>query len=303
MGVASLERILRADPGDLGTWRAYGELLRERGDARGRLIELDLRLACEVRDDRRRALRAEIELLTQEHREHWDAELPEGVQAVARLHGFATKVVVAWEPEAPARIAEALAGGFVTGLRIRPGSAAEEADARYFDDEPDFDEHDMPLPPPPHEADALADLDFGGIRELDLSYFRFADPGARCLAAATSTGHIDTLDLRYCEIGDDGMAALAASPNFAHVRRLHLQRNRITGDGVRELARFERLQDLDLRYNRIGADGAQALAEAPFAGSLRRLLAHRQDVTDAGVRILASATGFSSALRSFWRSV
>ncbi|GCD95622.1 hypothetical protein EHYA_03297 [Embleya hyalina] len=298
-----MERILCADPGDLGTWRAYGELLRERGDARGRLIELDLRLAREDRDDRRRALSAEIELLTQEHRERWDAELPAGVQAVARVHGFATKVAVAWEPEAPARIAEALTSRLVTGLRIRPGSAAEEADAEYLSDAPDFDEHDMPLPPPPHEADALADLDFGGIRELDLSYFRFADPGARHLAAATSGGRIDTLDLRYCGIGDDGVAALAASPIFADVRRLHLQHNRLTGAGVRELTRFARLRELDLRYNRIGADGARALAEAPFAGSLRRLLAHRQDVSDAGVRILASATGLPSALRSFWRSV
>ncbi|MFI6582875.1 hypothetical protein [Embleya sp. NPDC050493] len=267
------------------------------------LIELDLRLAHEVRDDKRRVLRGEIEFLTQEHRERWDAELPDGVEAVARVHGFATKVSVAWEPEAPARIAEALAGRFVSRLRIRPGSAAEEADDEYWSDEPDFDEYDVPLPPPPHEADALADLDLGGIRELDLSHFRFADPGARHLAAATSTARVETLDLRYCGIGDDGMKALATSATFAHVRRLHLQHNRLTGEGVRELARFERLGELDLRYNRIGADGARALVEAPFAGSLRRLLAHRRDVSDAGVETLASAAGLPSALRSFWRSV
>jgi hypothetical protein len=191
----------------------------------------------------------------------------------------------------------------VTALRIRPGAAADEADAEYWSDEPDFDEDDMPLPPPPHPVGAFADLDFGGIRELDLSYFRIGDPGAEALAAATSAGRIETLDLRYCGIGSDGAAALAASGKFGNVRRLHFQHNRLTGDGVRTLAGFERLEELDLRYNRIGPDGAQALIEAPFAGSLKRLLLYRQDLSDAGVKILATAPQLPTALRSFWRSV
>jgi uncharacterized protein (TIGR02996 family) len=298
-----LERSLREDPNDLTAWQAYGDVLLEQNDARGRLIELALRLAREARADERKALQSEIAQLTQEHQEHWDAELPKGVQAVARLYGFATKVAVAWSPEAPARIAEALEGRLVTALRIRPGAAAGEADAEYWSDEPDYDENDMPLPPPPYEAGALADLDFGGIRALDLSYFRIGDPGVERLAAATSAGRIETLDLRYCGIGNDGAAALAASGNFGDVRRLHLQYNRLTSDGVRALAGFERLEELDLRYNRIGTDGAQALIEAPFAGSLKRLLLYRQDVSDAGVKMLAAAPQLPTALRSFWRSV
>jgi Ran GTPase-activating protein (RanGAP) involved in mRNA processing and transport len=244
-----------------------------------------------------------IDQLTQEQQEDRDAELPKGVDVAARLHGFATKVAVDWSPEAPARIAEALQGRFVTALRIRPGVAAEEADAEYWSDEPDFDEDDMPLPPPPHKADGLADLDFGELRELDLSYFRFGDPGAESLAAATSAGRIETLDLRYCGIGDQGAAALAASGKFGNVRRLHLQCNQLTGEGVRALASLERLEALDLRYNQIGTEGAQALIEAPFAPSLKRLLLHRQDLTDAGVQMLASAPRLPTALRSYWRSV
>ncbi|MFI7272890.1 hypothetical protein [Streptomyces sp. NPDC049879] len=303
MGTTPLEHLLQESPDDLAAWRAYSDVLSEQDDARGRLIQLELRLAREVRDREREALRSEIDRLTEEHQESWDAELPEGVTAVARCHGFATKVAVDWSREAPARIAEARQGRFVTGLRIKPGAAAEESDAEYFSAGPDIDEYDMPFPPPPHEAGGLADLDLGGIRELDLSYFRIGDPGAEALAAAASSGRIETLDLRYCGIGDDGAAALAASGSFGDVRRLHLQYNRLTGEGVRALARFERLEALDLRYNRIGADGAQALIEAPFAGSLTRLLLHRRDVSDAGTELLASAPQLPSALRSFWRSV
>lgn len=303
MRATPLEQSLCEDPNDIPAWRAYSDALLEQNDARGRLIRLELQLAHEVRDDERKALQGAIDQLTQEHQQDWDAELPEGMTAVTRRHGFATKVAVDWSPEAPARIVEALNGRLVTALRIRPGVAADEADAEYWSDEPDFDENDMPLPPPPHAIGAFADLDLGGIRELDLSYFRIGDPGAEALAAAASAGRIETLDLRYCDIGNDGAAALAASGNFGNVRRLHLQYNRFTGDGVRALAGFERLEALDLRYNRIGSDGAQALIDAPFAGSLKRLLLHRQDVSDAGVKILASAPQLPSALRSFWRSV
>ncbi|MEU8837272.1 hypothetical protein [Streptomyces sp900116325] len=295
--------MLREAPDDLAAWRAYSDVLLEQDDARGRLIKLELRLAREVRDDEREALQSEIDQLTEAHQESWDAELPEGVTTVARCYGFATKVAVAWSQEAPARIVEARQGRFVTALRIRPGTAAEEADDEYWSDEPDFDEDDMPLPPLPHEAGSLADLDFGGIRELDLSYFRIGDPGAKALAAAASAGRIETLDLRYCGIGDDGAAALATCGNFGIVRRLHFQYNRLTGEGMRALARLERIEELDLRYNQIGADGAQALIEAPFVSSLKRLLLHRQDVSDIGVQKLASASQLPTVLRSFWRSV
>lgn len=232
-----------------------------------------------------------------------DAELPEGVEVVARSRGLATKVAVTWSAEAPVRIAQIRQQDLVTALRIRLGANAAEADDEYWADEPDFDENNEPLPPPSHDSDGLAEVDFGDLRELSLAYFRIGDAGARALAAATSTGRMDTLDLRYCGIGDEGVAALAGSGNFGGLRCLRLHHNRITGRGVRALARFERLEELDLRGNRIGEDGARALIEAPYAGSLKRLFLHRPDVSDAGVRVLASAPQLPTALRSFWRSV
>ncbi|MDR8412306.1 hypothetical protein MTP10_26665 [Nonomuraea sp. 3-1Str] len=302
MEAKALEQRLRERPGDEATWGAYGGRLRDQGDARGELIRLEHRHA-HARPADRDDLRRRIDLLVEEHQEQWDAELPPGVTVVTGRHGFAVKVAVAWSDQAPALIGQAIRGRLVTGLRIRPGAEAEDADADYYGDEPDFDENDMPLPPPPHDARALADLDLGGLTELDLAYFRIGDAGAEALAAATSDGRIETLDLRYCGVGDAGVAALCASPAFGEVRRLHLQSNRLTAEGVRALAGFERLEELDLRYNRIGPDGARALVEAPFAGSLKRLFLYGHDVEDAGVQILANAPQLPSALRSFWRSV
>ncbi|WP_436776996.1 hypothetical protein [Yinghuangia sp. YIM S09857] len=212
----------------------------------------------------------------------------------------ATKVVVSWSQEAPAQIAEALRGPFVTGLRIRPGTKDEEADTEYWDDVPDFEDDGTPMPPPPHGDERLADLDLGGLRELELSYFRIGDTGARHLATAISRGRTETLDLRYCGIGDEGLDALVRSGHLDDVRRLRLQHNRFGAVGVRALAHLRHVEELDLRYNRIGAEGAQALAEAAFADRLRILHLHRRDVSDAGVRILASAARLPAALRCLW---
>ncbi|MEU9117499.1 hypothetical protein AB0D04_38660 [Streptomyces sp. NPDC048483] len=302
MEAKAIELTLRERPDEEASWTAYSACLREQGDVRGELIRLEQRHA-HARPAERDELKRHIDLLVEEHQKSWDAELPPEVTVRVRRHGFALKVAVEWSEKAPPLIEQALRGRLVTGLHIRPSEEAEEADEDYYNDEPDFDEDDLPLPPPPHETSALADLDFDGLTELSLAYFRIGDPGAEALAAAASNGRIETLDLRYCGIGDAGLTALGASPNFRNVRRLRLQRNRLTAEGVRALARFEQLEELDLRYNRIGADGAQALIEAPFVGSLKHLLLYREDVSDAGVQKLAHAPQLPTALRSFWRSV
>ncbi|WP_171166989.1 TIGR02996 domain-containing protein [Streptomyces sp. I05A-00742] len=296
MEVVAIEQALRDRPGDLTAWRAYADLLVERGDARGELIHLEQRLE-RTRPADRPALRHEAAALAAEHQQDWDAALPPGVTVLARRYGFATKVAVEWNDGAPALIEQALRERFVTALRITPNG-----DEEWLDDDDVFDENNDLIPPRAIDAGALADLDLGRLVELDFSYLRLGGPGAEALVAAPAIGRIETLDLRYCGIGDTGAAALAASPHFGDLRRLHLQHNGLTADGVRALHRFERLVELDLRYNRIGAEGAEALLAAPFVGSLTRLLAYRDDVTDAGARRLAAATELPPALRSLWRS-
>ncbi|MGW8527314.1 MULTISPECIES: leucine-rich repeat domain-containing protein [Nocardiopsidaceae] len=255
----------------------------------------------------------EIEELVREHRRSWDAGLPPEATVLERRYGFATKIAVEWSESAPAPVDRALRGPFVTALRI---TSRNDVPSDEWDTDPDSDETE---PAPNFESGTLATLDLSRLDELDLSYQRIGTLGAQALAAsayfhseatdvtapATSTtaGRLKTLDLRYCRVGDVGLAALAASPQFGGVRCLHLQRNALSAAGVRSLHRFAGLTELDLRYNGIGEEGVRALLEAPFAGSLGRMLLNPDDVGSDGAKLLASAPHIPAALRMYWRSV
>ncbi|WBB61690.1 TIGR02996 domain-containing protein [Streptomyces sp. WMMC500] len=316
MTLGALERTLRERPDDLASWLVYGDRLRERGDPRAELIRLAERRARVGPGEGRRAVEREIDALVAEHREKWDAELPEGVSAPERRHGFATAIAVEWDDGTPMLIEQALrAEPLVTALRIAP---PEQDPYEYDHWDDDTDDDGEPLPSADVEAGALATLDLAPFTSVDLSYLRVGALGAKALAvssyfrseaaggqalATPAAGRIGSLDLRYCHIGDSGLAALAANPFFTGVRRLHLQRNALTARGVRALHAFADLTELDLRYNEIGEEGAEALLAAPFLGSLTRLLLYAADVGDAGARRLASAPELPPVLRSYWRSV
>jgi uncharacterized protein (TIGR02996 family) len=320
MTLGALERTLRERPDDLASWVAYGDRLRERGDPRAELIRLAERRARVGPGGGREAVEREIDALVDEHRESWDAELPDGVTATERRHGFATGIAVTWDEDddTPRLVERALrAAPFATALRIVPPEQDEDQEYGYWDD--DTDEDGEPLPSASVEAGALATLDLAPFTSVDLSYLRVGTLGAKALAvssyfrseaadgqtlaAPAAAGRLDTLDLRYCHVGDSGLAALAANPFFTGVRRLQLQRNALTAQGVRALHAFADLTELDLRYNEIGEEGAEALLAAPFLSSLTRLLLYAADVGDAGARLLAAAPQLPPVLRSYWRSV
>ncbi|AZM49855.1 hypothetical protein DMB38_32370 [Streptomyces sp. WAC 06738] len=317
MTLGALERTLRERPDDLASWLVYGDRLQERGDPRAELIRLAERRARVAPGGGRKAVEREIDALVAEHRESWDAELPEGVSARERRHGFATAIAVEWDDDAPMLIEQALrVAPFATALKIVPPES-DPAEFDYWDD--DTDEDGEPLPSAEVEAGTLATLDLAAFTSVDLSYlrvgalgakalavssyFRAEAAGGRTLAAPAAPGRIGALDLRYCHVGDSGLAALAANPFFTGVRRLHLQHNALTAKGVRALHAFGGLTELDLRYNAIGEEGAEALLAAPFLGSLTRLLLYAADVGDAGARRLAAASALPPVLRSYWRSV
>ncbi|GAA4388988.1 hypothetical protein GCM10023088_63010 [Actinomadura verrucosospora] len=314
MKAADLEQTLRDDPGDLASWRLYGARLRERGDARGTLIELQQR-RDRTRPADREALDREIAAVVDEHQRSWDAALPEGATVLERRYGFATKVAVEWSDSAPVTIEQVMQAPFVTALRIAPSETQERDDYEWGDPS----EAALPVPAPSIDTGALATLDLGRLVELDLSYLRIGAPGAEALAVSTyfrfeasgaggfgpsaGSGRTEILDLRYCRVGDAGLAALAASQGFAGVRRLHLQRNLLSAEGLRALHPLAGLAELDLRYNEIGAEGVRALLAAPFVGSLKRLLLYRDDVGEAGAKMLADAPHLPPGLRSYWRNV
>lgn len=294
---AALEQTLRERPDDAGAWLVYGDWLLEHDDPRGALIQLEHRHA-RARASERAALRREIDALVKRHQARWSAALPVGVTAVAWRYGFVTKIGVLWSEDAPAAIARALREPFVAALAIETRRHGEDGE-----EEEEIDEDGEPIEAAPVEIGALAAIELGRLRELDLGYVPIGAPGAEALAAATSLVRLEALDLRYTRIGDDGLAALARSPLAGSVRRLRLQRNGITAAGVHALGRFERLVELDLRYNELGPEGAQALLAAPFIGSLARLGLYRTDVGGAGAEELARSSRLAPALRSYWRSV
>ncbi|MFG1997861.1 TIGR02996 domain-containing protein [Spirillospora sp. NPDC048911] len=304
MDIAALEQRLRDRPGDLASWRTYADWLSEQGDARGALIRLEQRRE-RVAPSRRDALEREFAELVGAHQDGWDAALPEGATVLERRYGFATKVAVEWSDDAPVVIERALREPFVTALHV-----ASPEKEYYWEGEDVVDADGEPLPDSGVDAGALATLNLGRLVELDLSYLRIGALGAKALAVSmflrgdeASAEGIATLDLRYSGVGNSGLAALAASPSFGGVRRLHLQKNAITAQGMPALHRFAELTELDLRYNEIGAEGVRALLDAPFIGSLKRLLLYRADVGDDGAKMLAHAPQLPPALRSYWRSV
>jgi uncharacterized protein (TIGR02996 family) len=311
MTLATLEQTLREHPGDRASWLAYADRLLERGDARGSLIKLEQRRA-RTGPTARDTVEEEIAALVREHQQTWDAELPPGVTVLARRHGFATKVGVDWSESAPVVIDQALRGPFVTALRIAPDAGSDDD----WHEDPDGASY-LTEPSESVDVGALATLDLGRLDELDLSYLRIGTLGAKALAVSTffrgeasgvralasAPGRMQVLDLRYTGVGDAGLAALVTSPCFGGVRRLHLQRNALTAEGVRSLRSLAGLAELDLRYNDIGAEGVRALLDAPFVGSLRRLLLNPPDVGDDGAKTLASAPQLPPALRTYWRSV
>jgi uncharacterized protein (TIGR02996 family) len=291
-----LEKALRERPDDLGSWIVYGDWLLEQHDARGELIHLEQRFA-KARAEEKPALRGEIDALTTQHRDTWNATLPAGVVGQAWKFGFVTKVSVIWSDDAPAAIASALELPFVTGLRI----VAPPRDSD--DDGGDIDDDGNPIPPTPIALEGFEAIDASRLAELDVSYVSLCEDGAKTIAA-NPTLAVTTLDLRYCHLGDTGLAAIADAPFAAGVRRLFVQTNQITHAGVRALHRFVALTELDLRYNVIALGGVEMLLAAPFTPSLTRLWLNRGDVMwTAGSALLARSERLPPALRSYWRSV
>ncbi|MEV4253696.1 hypothetical protein AB0J52_11065 [Spirillospora sp. NPDC049652] len=303
MEIETVERRLREDPGDLDLWNVYGEWLRGQGDARGEVIRLEQRRA-RTSPGRTEPLDRELAALVKAHESGWDEELPEGATVLERRYGFMTRVAVEWSEDAPVEIGRVLRSPFVTALRIKSPAGEED----YWEPGEDVDEDGEPLPSSFVETGGFATLNLERLTELDLSYLRIGALGARTLAVSSlvrglpdAPGRLEVLDLRYCAVGDAGLAALADTAIFSGVRSLRLQRNFVTAKGVAALHRFEKLTELDLRYNQIGAEGVRTLLDAPFAGSLRRLLLHRADVGSDGAKLLAHAPQLPPALRVIWR--
>jgi uncharacterized protein (TIGR02996 family) len=193
---AELERAICADPDDDVPRRALADRLRERGDPRGRFIELQLRVADARRSEDVSAARwgawwLEAEELRRRHGAAWMPPLPAFATDPQFARGFVEQVT------APAaalveRSAELVAAAPIRRLHV---ADAGPIAGRFF------------------ASPALARM-----IALDFTGDRLGDAGAIALAASPHLARVVWLDLSNNRIGAAGLDALLASPHLGALR-------------------------------------------------------------------------------------
>lgn len=294
-----LEQAIRSDPESWEPWLVFADWLSERGDARGRLISLEHRLATASLTVAQRAeVRREIDQLVADGRAAWGlADVPEDWRLEWR-HGFVVGVALTIDEAGLDRLRGVLddpAARLLMRLRVRFSSEP--------DPERDFEEAYEPDPIPEALLGSLFELELANIRELGFAYAPIGAEGVAMLASWSGLSQLRGLDLRYNELGDDALAPLLGSGRLGELRTLCLQRNRIGPAGARALASapgLERLSVLDLRDNPISAEGAGALAASPQLRGLDLLYLLMSDIGSAGAHALADSPYLPLHIRRYW---
>ncbi|MEO1269857.1 MAG: hypothetical protein AAFX99_17360 [Myxococcota bacterium] len=143
------------------------------------------------------------------------------------------------------------------------------------------------------------------LHRLELPYCEIGDSGLQALTRSPKLGGaLHTLDLRYNRIGRSFQDELAQAEHLNGLRILRLHGNHV--DQIEALANathLSTLEELDLRYNPIGPFGAEALAQSPYLGGLKRLYLHTTDIGGPpGIRALASSPHLNHTIRRLWRA-
>ena len=115
------------------------------------------------------------------------------------------------------------------------------------------------------------------LRSLDLTGTDIGDPGLAQLAKLTA---LEDLRLNHGRFTEKGFAALAP---LANLRRFEAVRTRLSVGAGPTLARFTKLEQLNLDYTTINDDTLKAIASLP----LRELRLDSTNLTDASVETLA----------------
>jgi uncharacterized protein (TIGR02996 family) len=254
---AAIEAWLRAHPEDWDSWRVYGDLLTEREDLRGELIQLEHRLATATLSlEEEDTVRDRIDTL-REHRWMWLAGMvvPKGAELLWRFE-FVVAVALGqgtWRPPATLAALERTAR-FLTKLNLVGNNIGAEGAAALA------------------RSPALRPLVI-----LELRGNAIGDEGVLALARSETLGSLAWLGLAGNAVGDEGVLALTRSERSRALTELDLRDNGIGDEGALALARSEglgSLTELDLRGNHIGDEGALALVRSIGAesGALRSLI-------------------------------
>lgn len=261
-GAALLARVI-ATPDDDGPRLAYAAWLTAQGDARGELIDVQVRLASERPDPQRRrelgereralstTLRKAFAAEVRKAADHW--EVRRGF--IDELRGNAGKLLAGWQPLLATHPIRRLA---LSGVTV---------------------EH----------ARALVDTGvIGRLVNLGL-HGELGAEGARVLAQAPELAAVRKLNLAGCRLGDDGVAALLDSPHLA-CTQLTLRENDIGDQGAQALAGAPALagcRALFLARNQIGDEGVAALAGSVHLSGIEQLgVGGNEGITGKGMKHL-----------------
>jgi uncharacterized protein (TIGR02996 family) len=141
--------------------------------------------------------------------------------------------------------------------------------------------------------EALARVDFAGLRHLDLAGNSLRDEIATVLGAPLVC-RLVTFDLAMNLLGGTPLTALAAAPALARVRHLILNMNQIDDPGPVASSAHLRLARLDLTDNLLDDGGTGVLARGAGMDAVRTLILRSNYVADRG----AGAIAASQALRA-----
>jgi uncharacterized protein (TIGR02996 family) len=288
-----LEDYLHTWPDDPESWRVYADFLLERGDERGRLIQLELDLEREEEPQRREVLAVERVALERALHARWQERwVPPLFSEVAWERGFVRDLFLSGE-------------GAVAALR----AFFSQPEARLLDRLtvsclPDEDLAEFlellgqirvrTLSLDVWDETIAVHPSLRSLTSLDLAHALVDAEGAAVLAASEPLDSLTSLSLRLCPLGDGGALALARSPHLRSLRILSLEGTDLGPRGVEALACSELLRSvalLGLSRNAVGDEGALALARSPYLGSLARLELAHAGLGPEGVRALASSEG------------
>jgi uncharacterized protein (TIGR02996 family) len=259
--LAQLETHLRETPEDWQSWLVYADWLLDQGDERGRLIQLEHRLALSPGDAR---LQREIDKLQKAGSWQPARALRSGGGSLLLRHGFVCGLSLYGEGAAT-KLRRLLAGPnmqFLTSLELADLSGRGVA----FLSE---------VLPQTH------------IRRVRMERVQLGQ--ARLTRLLPALGQLETLELYATQLGDEGMAQLCQAQSLRGLRSLSLMEEWLTERGAAALASgaLSSLRALSLARNELGSAGARRVARAETLRGLVSLNLDRTELESEGVDALA----------------
>jgi uncharacterized protein (TIGR02996 family) len=295
----SLLQAINRNPKDDARRLVYADWLEENGRLeRAEFIRVQIALAGELANERRKKLHKRETKLLSAHGAAWRAELPdlEGIYWGNWKRGFVCAATIAQVKTFKEQADAFFAAAPIEKLFFRDHWTAETVAGVLGCPELErvttLDCSGCPLTPA--AVASLARCPYlNQVTELNLSSCHLGSAGVEALAQAVSLSNLRSLFLAENDLDGGAMQALADATLLEHLTVLDLCNNQIGPAGAQALARstrLSRLEKLNLISNSIGPAGARALADSPLLPQLRELRLTGNQIGDEGVLAFANST-------------